>query len=309
MDEPTLRRVEAELNALTATGAELHRNSALATYLPGAAISTERMRFQRRLLDELFDEGRGDIGTDGLAALVTAGPPGAGKSTLVKNLNLAGEGWRVIDADDIKLRLLHAAVQDGIFEHVLARTLADGHRIMPNELSSLVHNESVLLADELIGRSLGYHENVVIEGTLSWEGLPRKYSRLLELNDYETVKIVDVEVDCATALEQAFIRWSEGRIREIRGGDGMGGRFTPREAIASLYDSTGRFSRCNRNAVDFFNSDTVTGFSEIELLVTTDPQAENPVSYKRTVGKYTGSVPQYLQDSVHQAMAKGTPGP
>lgn len=306
MDEATLRRVEDELNALTASGSELHKNSALATHLPGKAIDPERLRFQRQLLDELIDEGKGDIGTDGLAALVTAGPPGAGKSTLVRNLHLAGEGWRVIDADDIKVRLLRTALQDGIFSSIFARRLADGHPIMPNELSSLVHHESTFLADQLIERSLEANENVVIEGTLAWEGLPRRYARLLELHEYEKVKIVDVEVDCATALEQAYVRWSEGRVKAINGQDGMGGRFTPREAITSLYDSTGQFSRCNRNAVDLFNSDGVTGFSEVELLVATNPQKDNPASYKRIVGKYTGGVPQYLQDSVQQA-AEGTP--
>lgn len=301
MDEATLRRVEDELNALTAPGGELYRHSALATLLPEGDIHPDRLRFQRRLLDELIDEGKGDVETDGLAALITAGPPGAGKSTLVRNLRLAGEGWRVIDSDDIKVRLLRAAVQDGTYDSVLSRTLTDGHPIMPNELSSLVHNESVFLADQLIERSLEASENVVIEGTLGWEGLPRRYARLLELYEYEKVKIVDVEVDCATALEQAYARWSEGRVAAINGGDSMGGRFTPREAITSLYDSTGRFSRCNRNAVDLFNSDGVTGFSEVELLVARNPQDESPAIYKRIVGKYTGSVPQYLQDRVQQA--------
>lgn len=78
---------------------------------------------------------------------MTAGPPGAGKSAMVKTLDLGGPGWRVIDASKIKLRLLEEAVHDGVFGRILASGLADGHNIMPNEISSLVHNESVLLAD------------------------------------------------------------------------------------------------------------------------------------------------------------------
>jgi adenylate kinase family enzyme len=297
VDDLTLRRVEEELHGLTASGAELHRNSALATYLPGQVISPDRLRFQRCLLDDLIDGEKRAIKTDGRAALVTAGPPGAGKSTLVEKLDLAGDGWRVIDADVIKVRLLEAGVQDGIFQSILVRTLADGYPVMPNELSSLVHNESVFLADLLMERCLGANENVVIEGTLSWDGLPRKYAKLLELNEYETVTIVDVEVDCAAALERAYTRWANGRIKAIDGELNGGGRYTPREAITSLYDGTGQFSVCNQNAVDFFNSDGVSGFSEVELIVATGPQAEDQQNYKRIVGKYTAPPPGYLKDS------------
>ncbi len=299
MDDATLRRVEQELNLLTAAGGKLHKNSALATYIAGQPFSPDRVRFQRILLDELIAEGEGDIEKDGLAALVTAGPPGAGKSTQVRELRLAGAGWRVIDADDIKVRLLQAALQEGIFDSVLNHgLLADDYPVMLNELASLVHNESVFLADQLIERCLEARENVVIEGTLSWEGLPRRYARMLELNEYASVTILDVEVDCATALEHAYNRWMEGRIREINGARNGGGRFTPREAITSLYDATSRFSVCNENAVDFFTSDGVSGFGEIELIVSTGPQPEDRHAYKRIVGNYTAEEPVYLKNSV-----------
>jgi len=65
VDDATLRRVEAELNALNATGEELHRHSDQATYRPGDLVSPDRIRFQRRLLDELIADGEGDIAKDG----------------------------------------------------------------------------------------------------------------------------------------------------------------------------------------------------------------------------------------------------
>jgi predicted kinase len=300
VDDATLRRVEQQLNDLTAEGGKLHRNSALATYVPGQLLTPDRVRFQRILLDELKAEGEWDIEKDGLAALVTAGPPGAGKSTLVTEMRLA-DGWRRIDADDIKVRLLQDGLQRGVFDSVLNHgLLADDYPVMLNELASLVHNESVFLADQLIERCLEARENVVIEGTLSWEGLPRRYARMLELNEYARVTILDVEVDCATALEHAYNRWMEGRIREINGAGKGGGRFTPREAITQLYDATGRFSACNVNAVDFFTSDGVSGFGEIELIVSTGPLPEDRHAYKRIVGKYTDEAPRYLKDSASQ---------
>lgn len=306
MDDATLRRVEQQLNELTAEGGELHKNSALATYVLGQPITPDRARFQRRLLDDLRDEGEGDIEKDGLAALVTAGPPGAGKSTMVSEMHLPGTGWRRIDSDDIKVQLLEAARQDGIFDAILSRRLEDGYPIMPNELASLVHNESVFLADLFIERCLDEHENVVIEGTLSWEGLPSRYARLLELNGYSNVTILDVEVDCATALEKAYTRWAEGRVEVINGARHGGGRFTPREAITYLYDPTGRFSRCNENAVDFFKSDGVSGFDEIELIVTTG-RPEDRRTYKRIVGAYTDAEPVYLKDAMPPVLSPESP--
>jgi len=222
---------------------------------------------------------------------------------MVRNRQLGGPGWRVIDADAIKLRLLGAAERDGIFGKVLVRRLADGYFIMPNELSSLVHNESVLLADRLIERSLEARENVVIEGTMSWPGLPRQYAQMLELHEYADVTIVDVEVDCATALEQAYFRWSEGRTKAINGARNGGGRFTPREAITSIYDASG-FSVCNQNAVDFFNSPEVAGFSEMELIVSTGPLPEDLQVYRRIVGEHTEEPPGYLKDSASATKVK-----
>lgn len=169
MTNDVLQRVHEELSWLTSEGGSAHRNSLRATQQPNQPldISGERLRFQRELLDELLSEGEDLIQKEGFAAVVvTAGPPGAGKSTHIDEMHVA-DGWREIDADEIKIRLLKAALKDGRFDDFLSTDLADGHPIMMNELSSLVHNESVSLADLVIKRCLERKENVVIQGTLS----------------------------------------------------------------------------------------------------------------------------------------------
>lgn len=295
MEYEDLRPVETELNALTAPGGELHRHSALATHHERVPVSSERVRFQRSLLDNLMEEGEEGVETGGrVAVLITAGPPGAGKSTKVEELGLADDGWRHIDADDIKRKLLDAALADGIFEPVFSRTLADGYPIMPNEGSSLVHNESVFLADRLIERCLEAQENVVIEGTLSWDGLPSRYLRLLALNDYREMTILDVEVDMATALEQAYTRWAKGRKAAIAGEPNGGGRFTPGEAITRIYDAAGEYSFCNKNAVDLYIDPAADDFDVVELIVA-QPGCDDQ-RYRRTVGNYGDKAPHYLSD-------------
>lgn len=308
MNDDVLQLVHAQLNAMTLPEMSLHRNSSRATFNPNRPfdVSDERLRFQRSLLDELLSEGEGDIEKEGRAAvLVTAGPPGAGKSTKIAALGLA-DGWREIDADLIKVKLLEAAVRDGIYDDFLATNLADGYPIMMNELSSLVHNESVILADRMIERCLERQENVVIQGTLTWDELVPRYSRMFALYDYSAVTLLDVEVEKSVALAQAFNRWSTGRIKAIEGGAEGGGRFTPTEAITAIYDSSGRYSHCNENAVDFFNTPGAEDFDDLKLIVCDGEGPENQTEYQRIVGTYTTSIPKYLKDRDMTDVAEST---
>lgn len=298
MNPEVLQQVHAELSWMTSEGGSAHRNSPRATQQTNRPldITQDRLRFQRSLLDELLSEGEGLILKEGFAAVVvTAGPPGAGKSTHIGAMQLA-DGWREIDADEIKIRLLKAAVSDGRFDDFLTSNLADGHPIMMNELSSLVHNESVALADLMIKRCLERKENVVIQGTLSWEGLPPRYSQMFALYDYSAVTLLDIEVEQSVALERAFTRWSKGRIDTIAGRCEGGGRFTPIEAITSIYDSSGRYSRCNQNAVDFFNAKGVEDLDGIRLIVCDGEGPESQTEYRRVMGDYTTPIPGYLKD-------------
>jgi hypothetical protein len=218
----------------------------------------------------------------------------------VHNLDLASPGWRLIDADAIKQKLLEAAVHDGVFASVSTRTLAAGYPVMLNEISSLVHNESVFLTNALIERCLEARENVVIKGTLSWVGLPQRYLRLLEQNSYLTVSVLDVDVDQATALENAFEEWAAGRAAAIQGENNCGGRFTPRGAITSNYDPSGRYSICNQNAVDFFNSPKASGFDDVELIISTGSHG-GLETYRRLNGQDPGPAPRYLKDRAPEA--------
>lgn len=295
MNPADLSEVEVELNTLTSTGSELHRAGPRATYRPDAPISESRLRFQRELLDELFEEGQPEVEKDRPAAVTfTAGPPGAGKSTAVRELHLSETGSRVIDPDEIKLRLLSAEVGFGTFDDLLARTLPDGYPIMLNELSSLVHNESVLLADRLIARSLEAQESVVVEGTFSWPGLKERYMRRLMLHDYGSVTLLSVELEQHKCLASAYERWAQGRIAAIESRAGVGGRFTPSEAITSIYRGGSRYSNCNKNAVDFFNDPAAELLDQISLVVLQGRDDREYRKYQRSVGEYLTEVPTYL---------------
>jgi len=79
-------------------------------------------------------------------AIVLAGPPGAGKSTVLRTLlNATGtpaDQWRVINSDDFKDLILRATREDGSYDELVPPAVAErqaaGERFWPRELAALV---------------------------------------------------------------------------------------------------------------------------------------------------------------------------
>lgn len=292
--DPFKGPTERRLIDLTSDGSLGGRGSKFETCTYYSKTDHGRRRFQTEVLDLYMSDGA-SVGKDGLAAILTAGPPGAGKSTSLAGLGEDLTGYRRLDADLIKDHLLEKAVEDGIFDSILAETLADGHFVLPNELASLVHVESANLHNELIRRSLEDRVNVIIEGTFTHSPLIQRYMGWFATVDYRKLKLVDVEVDCATAMAQASKRWWDGRKATIAGsGTGLGGRFTSPRAIAASYPpGVAGGSACNANAVSFFNDDSAEIFEELELRVY-DGSGSEPAIYRRINGNIQGDVPEPL---------------
>jgi hypothetical protein len=226
-------RVSAELESMTAPTGLMSPDGPLATIVkfPSADLALRAAE-----VAEEFLALQADVGKDGLAAVVTAGPPGVGKSTLLQREGFLSAGWRNLDADLVKELLILRAVREGTFGDLLDRELADGERVRPLEAASLVHRESVSILDLLTDICLRRGENVVIQGTLAWPKQPQRLLEELNRQSYEQLTIVDVEVDLATALERSASRWWEGRKDKSRV---LGGRFMPARIIRDLYTSGG----------------------------------------------------------------------
>ncbi|BBX30560.1 zeta toxin family protein [Mycolicibacterium alvei] len=242
-------QVAEQLTARSASGGPLHRDA------PGRterryATSTRRRFFHREVIERHLAQG--NPRSDGLS-VISAGAPASGKSSAIKArvANLAD--YRIIDADAIKDDLIEQALEDGIYDELLTEVLADRYTVAPRELAALVHNESVQLADQLRKICIGRNENIVIEGTLTWQPHGQHLYRELADAQYETIEVYGVEVGQAQAHQQALSRWWEGRLAWVNGSDHLGGRFTPAEAIDICYPATGRCV-CITNALQLIDT-------------------------------------------------------
>lgn len=186
-----------------------------------------------------------DVSIDARAAIVTAGAPGAGKSTALAHKGLLDGSYRNIDSDIIKDRLLENCAADGVFDDLLSRVLPDSRPVTLRELSSLVHHESTTIADAVIFESLRRGENIIMQGTLAWDEQPRILTEKLKGRDYRSLNIIDVQVSLEEALKRARLRWQAGRADTS---DPFGGRFVNPSSIAGLYRNDGS-SVCSENAL------------------------------------------------------------
>lgn len=270
MNSPSLRDVvAAELTSLTAGGAVAALGSARSTARLYAA-DPHRAAVHHAII-ERYLEDTGDPVCDGQSIVVTAGVPGAGKSTAIATQVPDRDSYRELDADLVKDYLLQQAVDDGIFDDLLTQELSDRSPVQPRELAALVHRESTQIVDLLRQVCIGRNENLIVHGTLTWAGAGADILADLAQGDYRRFHILDVEVPEPQALE----RW--WRVRAA-GDDALGGRFTPPAAISAAFGSSE--SLCAVNARALFDSAQSTWLSEVVLTVMT-PQGTTNRSFTR----------------------------
>jgi len=256
---PDLRaRVAAELTTLSAPGAPLHRDSDLSTARLYPRGDIGRARFQRDTIDWYLSQANPRLGSR--TAIITAGPPGAGKSALLRARIADLDEYRIIDPDIIKDHIIRQAIADGIYDSLMASApFADGRGLAPRELSALVHEESVRLAEAIRETCTSLKENLVIEGTLTWQLQGPNIFRELADNDYIDVEVYGIDIEQEKAHESALDRWWKLRLEWAKDQDPLGGRFTPTDAIDVCYPTPGAESVCTTNAKNFINTAIQTG--------------------------------------------------
>jgi hypothetical protein len=178
---------------------------------------------QRRLIagaaDWYLAEHKGTLGRGGTCVVVTAGPAGSGKTTVVKAAVADWERRRVIDPDIAKRYLARWCVERGLYGDVLGTVLPDGRTMQPMELAPLLQTMSIEVANSVRRVTLASGEDVIMEATLGSESYGERLLRsLAKAADYTDLLIVSAEISRAAAHERARSRWWGDRWTDALGG-------------------------------------------------------------------------------------------
>lgn len=217
------------------------RNPAWFVQMPGQDLQPRRARrdMQNQMIAEELARFHGAKAQR--KAIVMAGPPGAGKSTIRRSLLGERESEYVrIDADEFKEKLLRQALEDGSYESFMKpaeiRELEEaGERFYPMELASLVHEESSLLATRARDLAIASGVNVIVDTVLSNEPSAHSLMKQLTAAGY-SVELVDVEVPYEISEARIAKRWREQLVDAERGAHELGGRWVPSEYARGVFD-------------------------------------------------------------------------
>lgn len=199
----------------------------------------ERGRLHDRLMAEYltaFPEVRQER-----RAVVLAGPPGAGKSSVLRQvLGDDVDTYLRVDADEFKARLLEQALDDGSFESAIkpaeVKALeAEGEQFFPMDLATLVHEESSMLASNLRDDAIARGDNLVIDGVLSDPDKAVALGRALAARGYQ-VEVIDVEVPYEVSLRSIEQRWEQDYVAAREGRSRLGGRDVPTSYVQGVFD-------------------------------------------------------------------------
>lgn len=222
----------------------------IAAIRAGAGLETLLPRSdQRRLVREVsqwYLDMHGTATRNGSCVVVTAGPPGAGKSSLLSSAVPDLASRMVIDPDIAKDCLAQWCVDHDVYGDLLSTGLPDGGTVKPLELSPLLQTLSTESCNSVRRVALAARTDVVIESTMASPAFGERLLLSLAKADYDKLFIVSVEVDRVTAQSRAVSRWWQGR----QGDPALGGRLVLPETVAAAYpaEEGDRESFCRRNA-------------------------------------------------------------
>lgn len=180
----------------------------------------DRDKIHRQIVDQAFAKAA-DVPND-RRALFMGGPMGAGKSTVLKNnLGVGTNDYMTIDPDEIKREL----AQRGLVPEVPGEP-----DLAPLERATLVHEESMRIANMMMDRALAEGKNVIWDTSMLNTAATSYWMKQARKDGYEDMRGVFVMVPNEVSAKRIRARYREG-LRDFltkRGSEkDVGGRHVP----------------------------------------------------------------------------------
>lgn len=195
----------------------------------------DRRRLVREARDWYLETRSSNATRNGTCVVVTAGPPGAGKTSTLRSAVEDIEARLLIDADVAKEFLARWCQSEGLYGEALETSLPDGRLVMPLDLSPVLQTVSTEVCNAVRRMAVERGTDLVVEGTMATPAYGERLLLSLGKGDYETLLIVSVEVERTTAHERAQARWWAGRLDDHE----LGGRLVLPATIDAMYPEKG----------------------------------------------------------------------
>lgn len=318
---PEEKRAHLEaLRSLTAPGGPIDTEAPTAThrqppnFTVGArtgrlVLTRERRRMHDEILAEYFAEKPGVLRDR--QAVITSGPPGAGKSSARRERVPASEEhlWRFVDADEFKRRLVTRMQQSGEYEAMIPAEvrsrIAAGEQFAPGEFASLVHEESSILAARARSQALERGERVVFDGVNGSADKLRAQIEQLSRGGYTSVEIITVDGPKSVTRARVEHRWNESYERHLAGDPDAGhdARYVPEHITDALYGNDENYSSCARAVAKVTRREPIPGMAVTASLHYVDRVDGSPERWRTYTqqpdGKFTMTRFRRIDDERH----------
>lgn len=214
-------------------------------------IFTEERKKQHKEIIEYFVNAFKNVPNE-RQCIFSAGIPGAGKTTVLKNyadINL--KRYAMLNPDDIKEKMCEMNMYPKM------------KGLTPLECSTYIHEESAYLTKKIFNACLKDGKNIIYDFTCSSESsFMSKYNSFIA-NGYKNISLHFVDVSVETSKNRCLSRYLNG-LNAFKKGQGHGGRYIPENILEKLKCSDEAYSTVNAKVVSELKKKKLKGLKIFE---------------------------------------------